>query len=427
MDVQTPQALSFLKAMPSQDELLDGKAVSNDAPPEKLPQFNTHVHVPPNFSAFTTIEEVTGLAVQEKIELLGVSNYYDYSVYDLFSRSVRKHGIFPLFGTEIICLNEALQKDGVKVNDPGNPGKMYVCGKGITRFDPMSDTGTKLLNKIRENDSERIRQMIQKLAAVFSQQGCPVDVDEESVRDMIVRRHDCSSQQVVIQERHVAMAFQRDLFQRFTQDQRKQSLEAVLGEPFEDDPDDPVKVQNRIRSSLMKMGKPAFVPEAPISFDEARQLILELGGVPAYPVLADGTSPICPFETPIKDWLTKLENYGFHAAEFIPSRNSPEVLREYVTALRQAGFVVTAGTEHNTLAQQPFALACAGGSPIPQDVYAILWEGACVIAAHQYLSVKGDTGLVDSQGKRNPAFTGDEGIQNLRRIGENVIRHFKQS
>jgi hypothetical protein len=24
---------------------------------------------------------------------------------------------------------------GVRVNDPGNPGKTYLCGKGITRFD----------------------------------------------------------------------------------------------------------------------------------------------------------------------------------------------------------------------------------------------------------------------------------------------------
>ena len=28
-----------------------------------------------------------------------------------------------------------LRDAGIKVNDPGNPGKTYLCGKGITRFD----------------------------------------------------------------------------------------------------------------------------------------------------------------------------------------------------------------------------------------------------------------------------------------------------
>ena len=46
----------------------------------------------------------------------------------------------------------------------------------------------------------------------------------------------------------------------------------------------------------MKAGKPAFVEETFVSFEEAHRLILELGGIPSYPTLADGASPICPFE-----------------------------------------------------------------------------------------------------------------------------------
>jgi hypothetical protein len=36
-------------------------------------------------------------------------------------------------------------------------------------------------------------------------------------------------------------------------------------------------------------------------------------------------------------------------AEFVPLRNTPAVLSKYVKAMRAAGLMVTAGTEHNTL------------------------------------------------------------------------------
>jgi len=94
-----------------------------------------------------------------------------------------------------------------------------------------------------------------------------------------------------------AQAFQESLFR----DVELADRAAVLGRSFEAptsvDATDAVAVQEAIRSNLMKAGKPAFVPEAAVSFDDAYRLILELGGIPCYPILADGASPICPFET----------------------------------------------------------------------------------------------------------------------------------
>ena len=47
-----------------------------------------------------------------------------------------------------------LRDAGVKVNDPGNPGKTYICGKGITRFDAMTPEATAAARaSIRRNDS----------------------------------------------------------------------------------------------------------------------------------------------------------------------------------------------------------------------------------------------------------------------------------
>ena len=67
--------------------------------------------------------------------MLGASNYYDFQVYADFAERARAEGIFPLFGLEIICMQEDLRKAGVKVNDPG---KTYLCGKVSLPLVPSS-------------------------------------------------------------------------------------------------------------------------------------------------------------------------------------------------------------------------------------------------------------------------------------------------
>ncbi|MDQ2731796.1 MAG: hypothetical protein M3Y56_09075, partial [Armatimonadota bacterium] len=339
---------------------------------------NSHIHLPPNFSAFETTAQAMELAGEQDIRVLGVSNYYDYSVYDDFAGRAKDMGIFPLFGLEIITLIDDLVREGVKINDPGNPGKMYICGKGITRWDPMSDTARKLLQTIRDNDSERMRAVVDKLASVFAARGVPVALDTAAIKARIVTRHGSPPETVYLQERHVAQAFQEVLFATIPQDEQAGALERVFGTASKAGPDDAVGVQNEIRSHLLKAGKPAFVPETFVDFDHAYELILALGGIPCYPTLADGVSPICPFEEPVEKLAANLKERGVYCAEFIPIRNTPEVLSHYVQSMRDAGLFVTAGTEHNTLDLIALEPTCLNGDAIPEDIKDIFWEGACV-------------------------------------------------
>ena len=135
-------------------------------------------------------------------------------------------------------------------------------------------------------------------------------------------------------------------------------------------------MQNDLRSHLMKAGKPAFVEETFLSFEEARQLVLELGGIPSYPVLADGASPMCEFEADPDKLIGELQARNVHAVEWIPIRNKASVVVEYVTKMRAAGLAVTAGTEHNTLDLMPFDPFCKDG-PVPADIREHLL-GRCV-------------------------------------------------
>jgi hypothetical protein len=425
MSQRAAEGLALLKGLGTPKDLA-GRA-GGGGPRRTGLKVNSHIHLPPNFSAFETVRQAIDLAAAQGVRVLGVSNYYDYDVYGDFAEGARKAGIFPLFGLEIICLIDDLVKAGVKINDPGNPGKMYICGKGITRFAPFTAEGERLLGIIRHNDSARMRAVVDKLAGVFAQRGLPLRLTESDVIDMVAKRHGCPRERIYLQERHVCQAFQEALFATVPPAERLEKLTSVFGlsAPPKFGPEDAVKIQNEIRAQLMKAGKPAYVEETFVSFDQAYQLILELGGIPAYPTLADGTSPICPFEQPVGKLISEIKARGIHCAEFIPIRNTPEVLGQYVRAMRSAGLVVTAGTEHNTLDLLPIEPACLKGTPVPGEVGEIFWEGACVVAAHQFLTLHGECGFVDSQGKPNPKYPdADSRIAAFKALGETVIQRY---
>jgi len=197
---------------------------------------------------------------------------------------------------------------------------------------------------------------------------------------MVVRRHGCPFETVYLQERHIAQAFQERMAERLQPSEQAAVLRKAYGTEPTAPLDNAVEVQNEIRSRLMKAGKPGYVPETFVDYGHARQLILALGGIPCYPLLADGVVPHCEFEATPEAVVKRLREYEVRCAEFIPNRNAPQVLREYVLALRKAGIVVTAGTEHNTRDRIPLTPACKGAKPLPEDVAAYFWEGACVVA-----------------------------------------------
>lgn len=386
---------------------------------------NTHIHLPPNFSAFERVSQAVQLASEQGLRVLGAGNYYDFTVYDEFSCRCQAAGIFPFFSTEMIAFEPEMADAKIRVNDPGNPGKIYLCGKGITQFSLFSAEAAEQMADIRRNDGARMKAMIDKMSERFKQAGYAVKLDEQAVIDRVVKRHGSAPQTVTLQERHIAQAFQEVLFETVSVDKRSAALSAIYGCSPKAAADEAVGTQNDIRSFLMKAGKSCFMPESFGRLREAQTLIGRLGGIACYPVLADGAAAACEYETPVEELINRLNENGFTMAEFIPIRNRPDALTAYATALRKAGIVLTAGTEHNTLDLIPLTPACADGSPIPAQLIAWFWEGVCVVAAHQYLCAHGQTGFVDAHGRPNPDWPGaEERINAFARLGQVVLNAF---
>lgn len=270
-------------------------------------------------------------------------------------------------------------------------------------------------------------EMVRRCCATLAERGVRVDVTCDGIVDALVKRHGSPRNTVVLQERHVALALQEALFAAVPAAERLARLPALLGGPCKlRDAEDAVGTQNEVRNHLMKAGKPGFVPESYIDVAQAMALILELGGVPCYPVLADGANPMGQFEARPAELVASLGKLGVWAAEFVPNRNAPALLVDYVKTLRAAGFVVVAGTEHNTLDLLPI-LPSAKGAPVPAELQPILWEGACVLAAHQYLVAHGEAGYVTPDGALNPAYRDAEArIADFAALGEAVVAEYRK-
>lgn len=377
---------------------------------------NTHVHLPPNFSAFDNVENAVATAAREGVSVLGASNFHDLGAYARFAELAERASIVPLFGMEFICVVDALEREGTRVNDPANPGRMYLCAKGIPHPASPGPEAARLMARAREADEERARQMVPRLSECLAAAGLESRLTAEEIAAGVAARAGVPRPTVVLQERHVAMAFQGALFREAGPERRRAILTRAFGGPPAAGDDDAIGVQAEIRARLMKAGRPAFVPESPVSFENALALSLALEAIPCYPTLADGASPVCGWEDPPAALVARLEARGIHAAELIPGRNRPEVVDAYVAAYREAGILVLAGTEHNTRDRIPLEPRCVDGSLPSPRARAAFWEATCVVAAHQHLRAAGRPGYVDGEGRLNAGFP--DGASRIRLFAE---------
>ncbi|MCB0913572.1 MAG: hypothetical protein KDB60_18360, partial [Propionibacteriaceae bacterium] len=195
-----------------------------------LPVVNTHVHFPPNFSAFSTVADAIDAATREGAGAVGISNFFDQQVYARFAEQASAAGIVALYGLEFITLDDDLAAAGVRVNDPANPGRMYLCGKGIAPFRRKSDEAARIAGSIRSGNDERAAQMVAKLAGHFAACGLDTGLTAEVIARDVAAAADVPVQWVSLQERHIAMAFQR-ILAGLPAEERAAVLERAYGGP----------------------------------------------------------------------------------------------------------------------------------------------------------------------------------------------------
>ena len=406
--------MNILQQFPSEEELIKKHK------PEELEgsyKVNNHLHTPYSFSAFENIAQIFKMAKEENIFMLGINDFYTTAGYEEFHQLGVDNKIQPLFNIEFIGLLKDFQDKNMRVNDPKNPGRAYFTGKGLTYPVSMSEQSTQLLNKVRTHSEEQLKQMVARANNFFEELELPLKLDFAELKSNYARE--------MLRERHIATAIQDKLFQAaFSEGEIKSLLLKIYeGKERQSDISDKPALQNEIRGNLLKKGGRAFVPEdenAFLNLEQIKEIIIDAGGIPCYPVLLDNEKgEFTDFEGDWQAMHDYLCDFNVGCIELIPGRNSFEVLNDFVQFFNERNFIITFGTEHNTPALKPLTVNCRNDVPLGDELEKINFEGASVIAAHQYKKAKGKEGFLAPSNE--PKLKEKENFVNL---GKAVISEF---
>lgn len=342
---------------------------------------NAHLHTPYSFSAFSGIDDALDRAAAEGVGVVGINDFYSTDGYAEWADGCAKRALFPLFGIEFISLNVEDQAAGVRVNDPNNPGRTYISGKGLAYPVILKGKEAQELAAVKAESNAQVERMCGKLNAHLDAVQAGFNISFAEVRERLTRGS--------IRERHLAKALRLAVDARPGCDNCKRALYEKIfgGKPLKSDPADVAAVENEIRGNLLKAGGAAFVPEDPKAFlpmATVQRIITAAGGIPTYPFLADDAKGnFTDFEADLQKAADTLKKRGFTSAEFITTRNTTGVLESYAGYLEDEGFTVTFGSEHNTPKMEPIRLRTRDEEELSDKLKAINWRGACAIAAHQ--------------------------------------------
>lgn len=376
--------------MPEKNRLLSGAYLPGE---KEIMEVNAHLHTPYSFSAFESVRQAVDLAVAEGVKVAGINDFNTTDGYTEWAEECMKKNVFPLFNIEFIGLSRRDQEKGVLINDPQNPGRAYLSGKGLACPLKLSGKSRELFEKIKTESNSHTSQMCNRLNNHLAACDAPFRISFSEVSDSLTMGN--------VRERHLAKALRLKTEEYFI-DAAGQKLfykKIFGGKQMKSNLDNKAAVENEIRANLLKAGGPAFVTENPDSFPEIAdlcRLITDAGGIPAYPFLGDdATGRFTDFERDLPGAVQSLKSMGIYSVEFIASRNTLPVLEKYAGYCRNEQLVVTFGTEHNTPVMEPLRVLASGKTELTPRLKEISYRGACIIAAHQYLNGTGEEGFIN--------------------------------
>lgn len=347
----------------------------------KILDVNAHLHTPYSFSAFDSVQQALDMAAQEGVKVVGINDFYSLDGYKEWSEECGKRHLFPLFNIEFISLNVEDQAAGIRVNDPNNPGRTYLSGKGLGYPVILSGREAQMLAEVKAESNAQVEKMCAKLNAHLDSIKAGFQLSFSQIERELTRGS--------IRERHLAKALRLAIDSHFACDKCKLGFYETLfgGKALKSDISNVAAVENEIRSKLLKSGGAAFVAEDPKAFlpmATVQRIIEAAGGIPTYPFLADDAKgAFTDFEGDLQKCADTLKRRGIHSCEFITSRNTTTVLESYASYLEDEGFSVSFGSEHNTPALEPIKLRTRDCAELSEKLKEINFRGACAIAAHQ--------------------------------------------
>jgi hypothetical protein len=385
---------SLFADFPSQSDLLEWYAKNGT---NRVYEVNGHFHTPYSFSAFSDLKQVFMMADKERLSLLGINDFYTTAGYEEFTDLCDTHRKFPLYNIEFMGLLRPEQEKGLRINDPNNPGRIYFCGKALDFPVDQESRAMGIIRDLSVASLVQTREMVEKTSAHLVKTDPKLSLDYGDLLKNLTKG--------MLRERHIAKAIRIRVFELYKTDNERRKIFSRIfgGKECISDLNKNTAVEEEIRAKVLKAGGPGFVKEDPRAFMDLQDVIntiIEAGGIPTYPCLCDDINDnFTEFEKDPEFLYNQLTSRDIYSIEFIPGRNAFGRLKEYSNFFHDRKFIVTYGTEHNTPEMIPLKADSRGGKPLDDELRAISFEGACVMAAHQYMRAKKLSGYINEKGQ----------------------------
>lgn len=371
---------------------------------------NLHVHTNESFSVFKSPSEAVWYACKEGVEYFGINDHYTIDGHPEFRAACQITDLKATFSIEAIAMEPQSLKEGKRYNDPDNPGRIYLIGKGVIRDLKKGGKGYTILHTMKSAIQKRNRKIVEKMNELLKEKGIFIKLGFNEVLNLTPRGN--------ATERHVVQAFceRIDNFVR-NFDHKREIYKKLLNNDIEEGILlNPSELQNFVRARLVKSGKPCYVEEDESAFTSIENLVdihIEYGAVPTYPFMGN---PVTEEEVNLEELIKKVIKLRMYAFDIIDQRTGEKRVREIIDIASLYGFPVFIGTEHNTKRMLPLV----GDNAKNPEFNEYFKKSAQFVLGHQILSELCDFGYVTPDGK--PRF-GDlkEGFRFFSEAGKRIL------
>jgi hypothetical protein len=338
-------------------EKLAGKVKNGEiAPPVQGNDVNNHIHTTYSFSPYSPTKAVW-MAYMAGLTTAGIMDHDSIGGADEFIKAGKIIGLETTIGIECRVDVSKTVLNNRRVNNPDQDSVAYVAIHGI----PHTQIGRveEFFKPYIEHRNIRNRKMVSKLNEILNPFGIALDFDNDIVPLSM------ASAGGSITERHILFAVSKKIIEKFGKgiaivEFLKNALKINISNKIVDlllDENNSFYDYDLLGALKSDMVASFYIPatdECPDVTDIVA-LAKEISGILAYAYLGDVTNSVTgdkkaqKFEDDYLDLLFKtLNELGFRAVTYMPSRNTIEQIRRIKALCDEYGFFQISGEDINS-------------------------------------------------------------------------------